>query len=142
MTFDPPRALIYGAGVTGGVLVALAAHILLSGAGIRLSDAWREGATAGPDQIRWAVAWWAIAGAGFVTSWLTAGMLRSIPQRRGLSLGQWLLAAGFVVLLAAAGRGGAAPGSVEVAHSMLASLAAMLLAAVAAALACHFAARP
>jgi hypothetical protein len=140
MTPDMPRALVYGASVTCGVLVALAAHILLGGAGLHLSGLWRPPTAAGPEQLRWALAWWVIAGAGFVSSWLTVRMLRDVPRRHRLSARDWLLAGGFVVLLASAGRGGGA-GAGAVAQSVLASVVAMGLAGLASVLGAYFALR-
>jgi hypothetical protein len=126
--------------VTCGVLVALAVHILLGAFGLSLSRLWRDPPAAAAE-VRWALAWWGIAAAGFVTAWVTTGILRGLPERQGPSGGQWLLAGLFVMLLAAAGRGSAGTGSMAVSQSLLASVAAMVLAAVAAALATYFASR-
>jgi hypothetical protein len=139
MPRDLPNVLVYGAAMTGGALIALAAHIVLSALGLDLGGLWRQPA-AGPGQLRWALAWWLIAGAGFFASRLTVGMLRANPERRGLSAGQWALAGLVVIVLASAGRGSTG-GSLGVAQAMLASLAAMALGTTTAALGSYFALR-
>lgn len=133
-----PNVLVYGAAMTAGALIALAAHIALSGFGLDLGGLWRQPAGAG--QLRWAAAWWLLAGAGFFASRLTVEMLRTGPERKGLSAGQWAVAALLVVALASAGRGSAG-GSLGVAQAMLASLAAMVLGGTTAALGTYFALR-
>jgi hypothetical protein len=140
MPRDLSRVLVYGAAMTCGALVALAVHILLGVLGLDLSGLWRQ--PSAPGQIRWALAWWLIAGAGFLASRLTLGLLRGHPERSGLSPLQWALAAVVVIVLAAAGRGSTGGASLGMAQTVLASLAAMGLGSATAGLASYFALRP
>lgn len=137
MPRELPRVLVYGAAMTCGALVALAVHIVLGRAGIDLTGLWDRPAAPGRGQLQWALAWWLIAGAGMFASWLTVGMLRADPDRRGLSPLQWTLAAALVIMLAAAGRGSGST-SPALSQAMLASLAAMGLGTLTAGLASYF----
>lgn len=140
MPRDFPRVLVYGAAMTCGALVALAVHIVLGRVGLDLAGLWTQPALPGPGQVRWALAWWLVAAAGVFASWLTVGMLRADPQRRGLSPLQWTLAGALVIVLASAGRGSAG-GSLGATQAMVASLAAIGLGTVTAALASYFSLR-
>jgi hypothetical protein len=139
MPRDLSNVLAYGAAMTCGALVALAVHIVLGVLGLDLSGLWRQ--PNAPGQIRWALAWWLIAGAGFFASRLAVGMLREYPERRGLTPLQWALAGTLVIVLAAAGRGSTGGASLGMAQTVLASLAAMGLGSVTAGLASYFALR-
>jgi hypothetical protein len=77
---DTPRTLIFGAAMTSGMLLALAAHILTTGFGIGLGSVWRTLFTSSADQLRSALGWWIIAGAGFAGSFLAVVVLNR-PQR-------------------------------------------------------------
>jgi hypothetical protein len=138
MPRELPRVLVYGAAMTCGALVGLAVHIALGAAGLDLTGLWRQPTAAGPGQVRWALAWWLIGTAGVFASWLTVGLLRADPDRRGLSPLQWTLTGVLVIVLASAGRGGNAGASLGVAQAMVASLAAMTLGTVSAALSSYF----
>lgn len=141
MPRDLPRVFVYGAATTSGVLVALAAHILLSGVGIDLAGLWRDPQAFAPGQVRWALAWWLIAGAAFAAAFLTVGMLRGDAERTKPSAAQWMIGSAIVVLLAVAGRGGAGPASVTAAQKIATSLAAVGLGALTAAVGSYFALR-
>jgi len=66
MDTDALRRLHYAAAIACGVFAALAVHILLTVFGIGLDAVLRDAATGHPQQLVSALAWWAIAAAGFV----------------------------------------------------------------------------
>ena len=66
MDTDTLRRLHYAAAIAVGVFAALVMHILLTVFGLGLDAVLRDSATANKQQFISAMAWWAIAGAGFV----------------------------------------------------------------------------
>ena len=132
MPHDPPRILLAGAAATCGMLLALAVHILGTRAGFDLAGVWYRSGDGG--QLRAAIAWWLIAGAGFAGSFACVGLLRqsASPTAFARTL-RFALAAAFLAILAAAGRTGGAAASASAASGVAAGLAAaglgMLMAA-------------
>jgi hypothetical protein len=132
--------LIFGAAVTCGTFAALAAHILLRGAGIELAAMWRHLAPSNAAEMNAALGWWATAGAGLVGSWIAVVVLKGKPiVRRRVRFLRWLLAAAVVGALAGIGHSGAAPASVAAIHKVAGSFAALALGAVMALCGTHFA---
>jgi hypothetical protein len=132
--------LIFATAVTCGTFAALAAHILLRGAGIELVAMWRHLAPSNAAETKAALAWWATAGTGLAVSWIAVVMLKARPiaLRRARIL-QWWLAAGLVVGLAAIGHLAAAPANMAAVYKVAGSLAAVSLGTRMALCATHFA---
>ena len=135
-----PRYLILGAALVGGMLLAIAVHMIAASYGLDLGGLWRPD---GPEIVptKAAIAWWLVAGAGGGGGYLTASLMESavsgeIPPR----LRQLLIAVG-VLLLAGAGHVASAPSKVPVGQGLLAGLAALVLGAVMAFCGAHFSMR-
>jgi F0F1-type ATP synthase membrane subunit c/vacuolar-type H+-ATPase subunit K len=84
MDTDALRRLHYAAAIACGVFAALVVHILLTVFGLGLDTVLRDGATASKPQFVSAVAWWAIAAAGFGGGWAAAGYLIAAAREREL----------------------------------------------------------
>jgi F0F1-type ATP synthase membrane subunit c/vacuolar-type H+-ATPase subunit K len=114
MTLPPPeqaptntdalRRLHYAAAIACGVFAALVVHILLTMLGIGLDSALRDVVLGGKQQFVSAIAWWAIAGAGFVGGWGAAAYLIAAARERELiyRLAQYFLI-GLVFVVATTG---------------------------------------
>jgi hypothetical protein len=99
---EPLRRLHYAAAIACGVFATLVMHILLTVFGLGLDSALRS---ANPNhQFISAIAWWAIAAAGFVGGWAAAAYLIAATRERDLiyKVGQWCLIA-LVFVLATVG---------------------------------------
>ena len=99
---EPLRRLHYAAAIACGVFATLVMHILLTVFGLGLDSALRS---ANPNhQFISAIAWWAIAAAGFVGGWAAGGDVRAAARERELiyKLAQWFLIA-LVFVLATVG---------------------------------------
>ena len=96
------RRLHYAAAIACGVFATLVMHILLTVFGLGLYSALRSGSP--KQQFISAIAWWAIAGAGFVGGWAAAAYLIAAARERELiyKLAQWFLIA-LVFVLATVG---------------------------------------
>jgi hypothetical protein len=81
MDTDALRRLHYAGAIACGIFAALVVHILLTVFGIGLDAALRDPGTASRQQFVSAIAWWAIAGAGFFGGWGAAAYL--IAAARG-----------------------------------------------------------
>lgn len=105
MDTDVLRRLHYAAAIGCGVFAALVVHILLTVLGVGLDAVLRDAATGSPQQLASAIAWWAIAGAGFIGGWGTGAYLIAATRGRDFiaRLAQRFLIA---VVLAAATAGG------------------------------------
>jgi len=99
------RRLHYAAAIACGVFAALVVHILLTMFGVGLDAVLREGAAGNRPQLASALAWWAIAAAGFVGGWATGAYLIAAARERDFV---YRLARGFLiaVVFAAATAGG------------------------------------
>jgi F0F1-type ATP synthase membrane subunit c/vacuolar-type H+-ATPase subunit K len=96
---EPLRRLHYAAAIACGVFATLVMHILLTVFGLGLDR------SANPNhQFISAIAWWAIAAAGFVGGWAAAAYLIAAARERELiyKLAQWFLIA-LVFVLATVG---------------------------------------
>ena len=87
------RRLHYVAAIACGVFATLVMHILLTVFGLGLDSALRSGEPR--QQFISAIAWWAIAAAGFVGGWAAAAYLIAAARERELiyKLAQWFLIA-------------------------------------------------
>jgi hypothetical protein len=129
---EMPRAAAYATGVTCGVLAAMAVQILMSRAGIELSNVWRNLLSAQALQLRSAGAWWLMAGSAFLVSAVVVAALSRLPLPwHRFRLLRWVLGAAVVFGLAEIGHLAAdvsAPnGGAHVAVSLSALLAAALM---------------
>lgn len=132
--------LIYVIALTCGLCLALAVHIGLTAIGFGLSGPALEVFFFGKDQIKTAIAWWAIGISGCFGALAAIMVARQWNRPRG----QWLRAAlvlAFVCLLAAAGHKAAAPPGSGTAVTTAMNLVAMTLGGFMAFFAAHFAAR-
>jgi hypothetical protein len=89
------RRLNYAAAIACGVFAAMAMHIALTVFGVGLNAVLH--ATASPQQqFVSALAWWAIAGAGFVGGWGTGAYLIAASREREFV---YRVAGGFLIAL-------------------------------------------
>jgi hypothetical protein len=139
---DLPRVLVFGTGVTCGVLAAIAVQILLGRAGVELTAVWHDLFAAQALQSRSAAALWLIAGAALVVSATVAAALsrHSLPWVR-FRLLRWLLGAAIVAVLAEIGHAANAASEGGAGAQLAVSLAAFALAAVMAMLGAFFTVR-
>jgi len=82
MDTDALRRLHYAAAIACGVFAAMVVHILLTVFGVGLDVVLRDAAAAQPQQLVSALAWWAIAGAGFLGGWGTGAYLIAVTRER------------------------------------------------------------
>jgi F0F1-type ATP synthase membrane subunit c/vacuolar-type H+-ATPase subunit K len=82
MDTDALRRLHYAAAIACGVFAALAVHIALTVLGVGLDAVLRDAASGSTQQLISALAWWAIAGAGFVGGWATGAYLIAAARER------------------------------------------------------------
>lgn len=82
MDSDAHRHLHYAAAIACGVFAALAVHILLTVFGLGLDQVLRGAPGASARQFVSAIAWWAIAAAGFVGGWATGAYLIAAARER------------------------------------------------------------
>jgi hypothetical protein len=103
MDADTLRRLHYAAAIACGVFAALVVHIALTLFGVGL-DAALRGANTGKQQLISALAWWAVAGAGFVGGWSAGAYLIAAARERDFifRIAQWFLI-GLVFAVATAG---------------------------------------
>jgi hypothetical protein len=139
MPAEMPRALLFTTALTCGLLLALVVHIALTGAGAGLTSIWHTLFSSSMDQLKSALAWWAIGISGYVGSWSTILLLRRTSAGRPLHrLLRVSLGLGFFCLLAAAGHTVASAPPVETAMGAGANLAGMTFGAFMAFCATHF----
>jgi len=127
MDTDTLRRLHYAAAVACGVFAALVVHILLTVFGVGLDAVLRSGA-GNKQQLISALAWWAIAAAGFIGGWATGAYLIAASRERDFVYGvarRLLIALVFVVATAGGlvSKSGNFSGTVDV----IAGLAALAL---------------
>jgi hypothetical protein len=82
MDADILRRLHYAAAIACGVFAALAVHILMTVFGVGLDAVLRDAAAGHPQQFVSALAWWAIAAAGFIGGWGTGAYLIAAARER------------------------------------------------------------
>jgi len=123
---DALRRLHYAAAIACGVFAALSAHILLTVFGAGLDRVLRDASAASAHQFLSALAWWAIAAAGFVGGWVTGAYLIAAARERAFvyRLAQRFLIA---VVFAVATAGGimSKTGTIGGTSDVIAGLAAL-----------------
>jgi hypothetical protein len=129
-----PTTLVYATALTCGVLAAIAVQILLNRAGFDLVGLWRSLTSTGSAramELRTTVPWWAIAGAAFIVSGITAAALSrlALPWRR-LRLLRWVAGAAIVYLLADIGHHSAGLARETASVNTIVSLAVLAIAAL------------
>lgn len=82
MDTDVLRRLHYAAAIACGVFAALVMHILLNVFGAGLDAVLRDAAAGHPQQLVSALAWWAIAAAGFAGGWGAGAYLIAAARER------------------------------------------------------------
>jgi hypothetical protein len=82
MDTDALRRLHYAAAIACGLFAALAVHIILTVFGLGLDQVLRDAAGASARQFVSAIAWWAIAAAGFIGGWGTGVYLIAAARER------------------------------------------------------------
>ena len=125
MDTDTLRRLHYAAAIACGVFAALVMHIVLTVFGAGMDAVLRE-ASGGNQQLISALAWWAIAAAGFVGGWGAGAYLIAAARERDVvyHLARRFLIALFVVVATVGGimsKSGNLGGTVDV----IAGLAAL-----------------
>ena len=126
MDSDALRRLHYAAAIACGVFAALTVHILLTAFGLGLDAVLRDGAPSSRQQLVSALAWWAVAAAGFIGGWAAGSYLIAAARERDIiyRLARRFLIAVVVVVCTAAGllsKTGSVGGTIDV----IASLAAL-----------------
>jgi hypothetical protein len=117
-------------------------QIQLNRAGFDLIGLWQNLSSSRATQLRTAGPWWAIAGTAFIVSGIIAAALSrlALPWRR-FRLLRWAAGAGIVFLLADIGHHSAALPRVEPGANAIASLAALVVAALMALCGAYFTVR-
>jgi hypothetical protein len=82
METEALRRLNYAAAIACGVFAALALHIMLTVFGVGLDAVLRTAVIGSKQEFISAVAWWAIAAAGFVGGWGTGAYLIAAARER------------------------------------------------------------
>jgi hypothetical protein len=137
-----PATLIYATALTCGMLAAIAVQIQLNRAGFDLIGLWQNLFSTRAMQLRTAGPWWAIAGLAFIVSGMTAAALSrlALPWRR-FRLLRWAAGAAIVFLLADVGHHSAGLAGVDAGANAIASLAALVMAALMALCGAYFTVR-
>lgn len=119
MDSEALRRLHYAAAIACGIFAALAVHIALTMLGFSLGSVLREPAAGRGPQFVSALAWWAIAAAGFIGGWGTGAYLIAAARERDFvyRLARRFLIALFFAVATTAGimsKSGNAGGTVDV----------------------------
>jgi hypothetical protein len=126
-------AIVFAAGTTAGTLAAVGATIALAQWGIDLFGVWRFLSDTTQAQFHSALAWWAVAGSGFVTGFCIAFAMSRFAWLYLRSLRVVALAVvvfGFAALMRLAPSGeGVPPAAYLVANTAAIMLAAAMSAA-------------
>ncbi|HVY50466.1 MAG TPA: hypothetical protein VHA07_02795 [Devosia sp.] len=125
MDTDALRRLHYAAAIACGVFAALAVHILLTVLSLGLDQALRDPVPSSRQQFVSALAWWAVAAAGFIGGWAAGAYLIAAARERDFvyRLARGVLIAVVVVVCTAAGllsKTGTAGGTTDVVASLAA----------------------
>lgn len=119
MDSEALRRLHYAAAIACGIFAALAVHIALTMLGFSLGSVLRDPAAGRGPQFVSALAWWAIAAAGFIGGWGTGAYLIAAARERDFvyRLARRFLIALFFAVATTAGimsKSGNAGGTVDV----------------------------
>jgi hypothetical protein len=137
-----PRALLFGTGITGGVLAAIAVMILFGRAGFDPAGLWRDLLAGQPPQTRTVSGWWALAGTAFVVSAAVTAVLSRLPLPwLRLRLLRWLLGGAIVFGLADVGHQASESLTGHGGAQVAATLAALVIAVLTALFGAYFTVR-
>jgi hypothetical protein len=126
-----PATLVYGTAITCGVLAAIALQIQLGEAGYDLVGFWQNLSSLGAVQLRAAGPWWAIVGVAFIVGGVTAGALSRLPLPwRRFRLLRWLAGTVLVFVLADIGHHASELAPKGAAATVIATLGALVIAAI------------
>jgi hypothetical protein len=136
-----PHQLILAGAVAGGVLLALAVHMVGARYGLDLGRLWLTGGGGTFMPAGSAIAWWLIAAVGFAGGYFTATIMHSavsgeLPQRT-----RYFLIVVGVLLLAGTGHAVSGPSPISSISGVLAGFAALGLGALMAFCGANFALR-
>jgi len=125
MEVDVLRRLHYAAAIACGVFAALTVHIGLTVVGLGMDTVLRDATPTSRQQLISALAWWAIAGAGFVGGWAAGAYLIAASREREFvyRMARGALIAVVVVICTTAGilsKTGSVGGTVDVIASLTA----------------------
>jgi hypothetical protein len=128
--------------ITCGVLVVMALQVVLTSYGLKTSDIWRDADAGNPVSLKAAGVWWMMALLALVVGAAIAWSLRQYapPWRRQRPL-RWIIGAVVLFGLAHIGHSVAVPEGVTPVIYLLATTAAIVIAAVMAAIGAIFALR-
>jgi hypothetical protein len=96
------RPALLVAAIAGGVMAAMIVEIMLARRGLVLTGAWHGLTRSGGTPMHAALAWWAITGGAFLTSFFIAATTSRFAWLYFRSL-RWVAAAALVIALAAVG---------------------------------------
>jgi hypothetical protein len=137
-----PATLVYATALTCGILAAIAVQIQLNRAGFDLIGLWQNLFSTRAMQLRTAGPWWAIAGFAFIVSGITAAALSRLPLPwRRFRLLRWAMGAAIVFLLADIGHHSAGLAQPDAGANVIASLGALVIAALMALCGAYFTVR-
>jgi hypothetical protein len=77
------RLLIFGAAISGGVLLAIVVQVVLAQLGLDLAAIWHAVKVPRAAQLRAATAWWLIAGITFMAGFAIAALVRYLVANPG-----------------------------------------------------------
>jgi len=77
------RVLVFGAAISGGVLLAIVAQVTLAQLSLDLTAIWRAVGVPRAAQLRAATAWWLIAGTTFIGGFAIAALVRYLVANPG-----------------------------------------------------------
>lgn len=125
MDSDALRRLHYAAAIACGVFAALTVHILLTVSGLGMDAVLRDPSPSSHQQLISSLAWWSVAGAGFVGGWAAGAYLIAAARERDFiyRLARRFLIAVVVVVCTAAGllsKTGSVGGTIDVIASLTA----------------------
>jgi hypothetical protein len=135
------RTLILWTCITCAVVATLALQILLSERGIQLAEIWRE-VSANKLRVGSAMAWWVVAGSGFLVGAVVSyGLGVAPPPWRRYRLLRWVIGIVVVFALAHVARHAGPPEGVSAALYLVSTTAAIVAAALMAVVGAFFALR-
>ena len=125
MDSDALRRLHYAAAIACGVFAALTVHILLTMLGLGMDQVLRDLIPSSRQQFVASLAWWAVAGAGFIGGWAAGAYLIAAARERDFvyRLARGFLIAVVIVVCTAAGllsKTSSAGGTIDVIVSLAA----------------------
>jgi hypothetical protein len=137
-----PATLVYATALTCGMLAAIAVQIQLNRGGFDLIGLWQNLFSTRAMQLRTAGPWWAIAGFAFIVGGISAAALSRFPLPwRRFRLLRWVMGAAIVFILADIGHHSAGLAPAAAGANAIASLGALVIAALMALCGAYFTVR-